>query len=319
MQPEKISHSHEREDSIETAPLSSTTEHSPTPQETMPLAPNYEEARKKIQISPEDYCDIYSPEKIAKDKVALEIKKNEDENKGEAEDRERSLEAKKFATLLENLTVELSNFPPWIPNARFMKASEFDDRCRGTDIIIEIHQAKTGRPITIALDVTLGKDEIKKKMDETIITPNSRIFNKPSPEYYPAKKYDHEHPAERPTAIVKLALGTTRDVVIATMAQKRAVAILGEKATKQELTDARIRMKNINGIKKAILLGGFAQSEIFRDHAKKIGDTASERIYDLVAKYFKLGIENHTKMFGNFPEEHDEVLEKVYTTLPLVI
>lgn len=277
------------------------------------IHPSYETTRCKLTTDLDDYIDCMRIEEITKDKAETERARMNILRKEAVltpEELESSKESKKIATMLEDITVNLGNSPAWIPNARFIKASEFDDLCRGTDLIIDIKQPKTGRPIIIAVDVTTGRNELTKKL-RTIVAPGDMIFTPPSLKYHPGLKYMHEQKKKgeevKPVAVAKLVLGASAEVVRETHTAMRAAANSNE----------RIAARNVNRLKYVILEGGLIQARGLRDYALSIGQQQTAKIYDHVASVFQKALEVHDHIFGAFPaefaEKSDAVLDEIKT------
>ncbi len=281
--------------------------------ESSPLAPNYESTRCKLTTDLDDYIDCMRIEEITKDKAETERARMNNLKKEASlspEELEGSKEGKKVATMLEEITVNLGNSPAWIPNARFIKASEYDDLCKGTDLIIDIKQPKTGRPIIVAVDVTTGRNEVGKKL-RSIISPGDMIFEKPSLKYHPGLKYMHEQRQKgeevKPVAVAKLVLGASSEVVKETYTAMRAAANAND----------RLAARNMNRLKYVILEGGLVQARGLRDHALSINQGQTAKIYDHIAQVFQKALEVHDHIFGAFPAEYaekgDAVLDEIRT------
>lgn len=275
--------------------------------------PSYEDIRCKNTTELDDYIDCFRIEEITKDKAETERAKMNilrKEAQLSPEELAGSKERKKIATMLEEITVTLGNNPAWIPNARFIRASEYDDLCKGTDLIIDIKQPKTGRPIIVAIDVTTGRNEVSGKL-QTIVRPGDMIFNQPSLKYHPGLKFMQEQRKRgeevKPIAMAKLVLGASADVVKETFMAMRSAANAND----------RIRARNVNRLKFVILEGGFAQAKGLRDHALAIGQTHTAKVYAHIAEVFGKALETHKSIFGEFPEEYaersDPILDEIKT------
>jgi hypothetical protein len=303
----------EHQEAHEPKPAIETTEEESMRRESPPLAPDYESTRCKLTTDLEDYIDCMRIEEITKDKAETErarmniLKK---EASLSPEELENSKEAKKIATMLEEITVNLGNSPAWIPNARFIKASEYDDLCKGTDLIIDIKQPKTGRPIIVAVDVTTGRNEVGKKL-RSIISPGDMIFEKPSLKYHPGLKYMHEQRQNgedvKPVAVAKLVLGASAEVIKEPYVTMRAAANAND----------RLAARNMNRLKYVILEGGLIQARGLRDHALSINQGQTAKIYDHIAQVFQKALEVHDHIFGAFPAEYaekgDAILDEIKT------
>lgn len=275
--------------------------------------PSYEDIRSKNNTELDDYIDCFRIEEITRDKTEAERAKVNilrKEAQLSPEELASSKERKKIATMLEDITVTLGNNPAWIPNARFIRASEYDDLCKGTDLIIDIKQPKTGRPIIIAVDVTTGRNEVSKKL-HTIVSPGDMIFNQPSLKYHPGLKYMQEQREKgeevKPVAIAKLVLGASADVVKETHMAMRSAANANE----------RMSARNVNRLKFVILEGGLAQARGLQQHALAINQVQTAKIYGHIADVFQKALEVHDHIFGAFPEEFrersDPVLDEIKT------
>ncbi len=302
---------------------------------------SYEEIKKRRTLSMDDFADVYTPTTIAFDKQELEKKQERNTTGPEkdarvdhqasesdiqklspeeiAKNQEKNLETKRLATALEDMIVLLDSSSQWIPGGRIFKATPYDDEFKGTDLFLEV-VLKNGRPITIAIDVTMGIGQIKTKVDK-IITPGSHMYNPVTARYYPAKKYELEHPEEKKTAIVKLILGTSREIITDSMQTigqdvvrlRKTIAEKQHHPSVSKLKDELEVFCHMNPIKKAFLLGGYEQSKLFTEHAEKIGDTATARVYDTVRKIFESAILAHEKKYRSYgkKEVRDPILDAV--------
>jgi hypothetical protein len=275
--------------------------------------PSYESVLNKNSVDLYDYIDCFRVEEISKDEAETERARQNILRKEAAlspEELAGSKERKKIATMLEEITVTLGNHPAWIPNARFIRASEYDDLCRGTDLIIAIKQPKTGRPIIIAVDVTTGRNEVSSKL-HTIVRPGDMIFNQPSLKYHPGLKYMQEERAKgaevKPVAVAKLVLGASADVVKETHMAMRNAANANERMT----------ARNMNRLKYVILQGGLIQAQGLCNHAQAINQAHTAKVYGHIADVFQKALDVHDHIFGAFPEEYaersDPVLDEIKT------
>ena len=151
-----------------------------------------------------DFTDLYSPQDIGADVVAVENKREKKKDYS-AEQEEREF----YATILEMVLTEFGN--AWLPGT-LTRTSEYDDFERGTDMVMEVTD-DAGTIHRIGLDVVSGK----KSTDDKIIRITDQLFRG---DFQALKYFESDVDETRGTTdMPKAIIGTDRDDDIAQLAR----------------------------------------------------------------------------------------------------